>query len=56
MNVALDQEHVLKLRRLAEVGPNAKSKISSRADIELRKVTSIFEVTPDAAKAWEAVK
>lgn len=41
---------------LAEVGPNAKSRISARADIELRKVTSVFEVTPDAAKAWEAVK
>jgi len=38
---------------LAEVGPNAKSKISSRADIEVRKVTAVFEVTPAAAAAWE---
>jgi hypothetical protein len=39
---------------LAEVGPNAKSKISARADIELRKITSVFEVTPEAAQKWEA--
>ena len=38
---------------LAKVGPNAKSKISSRADIEVRKVTAVFEVTPAAAAAWE---
>lgn len=41
---------------LAEVGPNARSKISARADIEVRKITAVFEVTPDAAKAWEAIK
>ena len=39
---------------LAEVGPNAKSKISARADIEVRKITAVFEVTPEAVKAWEA--
>ena len=39
---------------LAEIGPNAKSKISSRADIEVRKITAVFEVTPAAVKAWEA--
>jgi hypothetical protein len=39
---------------LAEIGPNAKSKISSRADIEIRKITAVFEVTPEAVKAWEA--
>ena len=38
---------------LAEVGPNAKSKISSPADIEIRKVTAVFEVTPAAAALWE---
>ncbi len=38
---------------LAEVGPNANSKISARADIEVRKITAVFEVTPAAAEAWE---
>ena len=41
---------------LAEVGPNSKSKISARADLELRKITAVFEVTPEAAKAWEDAK
>lgn len=40
---------------LCEVGPNAKSKISARADVEVRKVTSVFEVSAAAAQAWEAV-
>jgi hypothetical protein len=39
---------------LAETGPTASSRISARADIEVRKVTAVFEVTPDAAKKWEA--
>ncbi len=39
---------------LAETGPTSKSRISSPADIELRKVTSVFEVTEAAAKKWEA--
>lgn len=39
---------------LAEVGPNSKSKISARADIEVRKITAVFEVTESAMKAWEA--
>lgn len=39
---------------LAETGPTGKSRISARADIELRKVTSVFEVTPAAAEKWEA--
>lgn len=41
---------------LAEVGPNARSKVSARADLELRKVTSVFEVSPGAAEAWESTK
>lgn len=41
---------------LAETGPTSKSKISARSDIELRKITSVFEVTPAAAAAWEAAK
>ncbi len=39
---------------LAETGPTAKSKISARADIDIRKVTAVFEVTPAAAEKWEA--
>jgi len=39
---------------LAETGPTRNSKISARADIEVRKVSAVFEVTPAAAKAWEA--
>ena len=39
--------------QLAETGPTSSSKISARADIQLRKVTSVFEVTPDATAAWE---
>lgn len=39
---------------LAETGPTPSSKISARADIEARKVTAVFEVTPAAAAKWEA--
>ena len=39
--------------QLAETGPTDKSKISSRADIEVRRVSAVFEVTPEAAAAWE---
>jgi len=39
---------------LAETGPTRNSKISARADIDVRKVTAVFTVTDDAAKAWEA--
>lgn len=38
---------------LAEDGPNTKSKISARADGEFRNVIAVFEVTPQATKAWE---
>lgn len=41
---------------LAEAGPNSRSKISAKADIEVRKVTAVFEVTEAATQAWEAVK
>ena len=41
---------------LAEVGPNPRSKISARADLEVRKITAVMEVAPAAAKAWEAAK
>lgn len=39
---------------LAETGPTSRSKVSARADIEVRKITAVFEVTPAAEKAWEA--
>lgn len=39
---------------LAETGPTEKSKISARADIEVRKITAVFEVTAPAAAKWEA--
>lgn len=39
--------------QLAETGPTSSSKISARADLELRSVTAVMEVTPDAAAAWE---
>lgn len=41
---------------LAEVGPNSKSKISSKADIEIRSVTAVFEVSDAAKLAWESVQ
>lgn len=41
---------------LAEVGPNSKSKISAKADIEIRSVTAVFEVSEAAKLAWEAVQ
>jgi hypothetical protein len=42
------------LMELAETGPTAASNISARADVEVRKVTAVFEVTEAAARAWEA--
>lgn len=39
---------------LAETGPTKSSKISARADIDVRKVTAVFEVTTPAKDAWEA--
>lgn len=44
------------ISELAETGPTSKSKISARADVALRKVTAVFEVTEAAAKGWEATK
>lgn len=41
---------------LAETGTTDKSKISARADIELRKITAVMEVSPVAAEKWEATK
>lgn len=42
------------LLELAETGPTADSKISARADIEVRKVTAVLEVSPESVEKWEA--
>ena len=41
--------------QLASTGPTSRSKISTKADIDVRDVTAVFEVSPEALKAWEAV-
>ena len=41
------------IHELAETGPTSKSKISARADVEVRKITAVYEVTPAAVQAWE---
>jgi hypothetical protein len=40
--------------QLAETGPTSTSTISARADIEVRKITAVFAVTPEAVLKWEA--
>ncbi len=42
--------------QLAETGPTSSSKISARADLDVRKVTCVMEVTEAASKAWEDFK
>lgn len=42
------------LFELASIGPNSGSRISLPADIEVRSVTSVIEVTPDAVAKWES--
>lgn len=39
---------------LAGRGPTSDCRIGPPANITLRKITSVIEVTPEAAKAWEA--
>jgi hypothetical protein len=39
---------------LASVGPSKDCKIGPAADITLRKITSVVEVTPQAIERWEA--
>lgn len=41
---------------LAETGPTPTSKISAKADIEVRKITAVFELSPDAAEKWAAIR
>lgn len=37
---------------LAEKGPNSSCKIGATADLELRKITCVLEVSEAAEKAW----
>jgi hypothetical protein len=39
---------------LAENGPGKGCRIGARVDGELRKITSVIEVTPTAVAAWES--
>ena len=39
---------------LAKDGPLAGAKVGPAADIEVRKVTAVCEVTPEAVARWEA--
>lgn len=38
---------------LAGAGPTKSCKIGPPADITLRKITAVLEVSPEAARAWE---
>jgi hypothetical protein len=39
---------------LAANGPSEKCRIGPRADITLRSITAVLEVTPEAVTRWEA--
>ena len=39
---------------LASSGPNRNCKIGPPADIELRDITAVLEVTPEAVTKWES--
>jgi len=39
---------------LASIGPNSSCKIGAVADIALRSITSVMEVTPEAEAKWNA--
>ncbi len=41
---------------LASIGPDKDCRIGPPADITLRKITSVIEVTPAAADRWESSK
>lgn len=38
---------------LAATGPDSGCRIGQPADVELRKVTAVIEVTPEAVAKWE---
>jgi hypothetical protein len=39
---------------LAATGPSSSCRIGAQADITLRAITAVLDVTPEAVKAWEA--
>lgn len=39
--------------QLAETGPTSSSRLSARADVDLRDVTAVMEVTEAARQQWE---
>jgi len=39
---------------LASYGPTKDAKVGPAADLQLRKITSVAEVTEEAVKRWEA--
>ncbi len=41
---------------LASIGPNGNCKIGPAADITLRSITAVLEVTPEAETKWNAIK
>lgn len=41
---------------LAAKGPSSSCKIGPRADIAVRSITSVIEVTEEAREKWEAVR
>ena len=40
---------------LAETGPTSNSKISAKADLEVRKITAVIEVSEQAEAVWKGV-
>jgi len=40
------------LNQLAHMGPTATSKISAPADLQMRRVTAVIEVSEEAEKVW----
>ena len=41
--------------QLAATGPTSTSRIGSKADVTLQKVSAVFTVTAEAEKAWAKV-
>lgn len=41
---------------LASIGPNGSCKIGPAADITIRSITAVLEVTPEAEKRWLEAK
>ena len=39
---------------LASIGPTKSCRIGPKANIEVRNITAVLEVTPEAERAWES--